>query len=142
MSNIINQPFADVLAKQYPAPVGIKIFTAGEDASKMLAFWSVKQTTKSVVLRVGDSLAKFTLHQCPHCKQDLSAQATKMSQKEREMIQALMALMVQKDASKPAGKPNKKQAAKPAATEPFEPNSADDMTLEQLEALTAPGGGA
>jgi hypothetical protein len=143
MPNIANQPFADALAKQYPAPDGIKIFTASETAEKMLAFWSVKQETKSVVLRVGQALARFVLHSCPHCHENLSAQSVRMSQKEREMIASLMTMLKEQPAPKAPSKPAKKQAvqAAPVKTE-------DDLTLkkasaiewEELDALTTPGG--
>lgn len=148
MPNVANQPFADALAKVYPAPEGLKIFTAGEDAAKMLAFWSVKQHTTSSVLRIGSTLFRVVRHDCPYCKEHLSAQAVKMSAKEREMVAALAAMLKAQDVSKPASKPAKKQAAqaKPtpvpvqAAAEPFEPNTADEMSLEELDALTQPGG--
>lgn len=148
MANLSNVPYANVLGKTYPAPEGIKIFTAGEDASKMLAFWSVKQSTKSVVLRVGDSLAKFTLHSCPHCEQALSAQATRMNQKEREMIASLMAMLKQADATQaPSKAPAKKakqaaQAPKVAAPAPEPEEELSEEQMAELERLTSPGGGS
>lgn len=144
MPNIANQPFADALAKTYPAPEGVKIFTAGEQAEKMLAFWSVKQDTTSSVLRIGDTLFRVVQHSCPHCKEHLSAQAVRMSKKEREMMAALMSMIKSTMPNKPASaaKPKQaKQAAKPAPVQAAEP-SEEDITLEQLDALTTPGGGA
>lgn len=146
MANEANLPFANALAKTYPAPEGVKIFTASAEAEKMLAFWSVKQTETSSVLRIGEVLFRVKLHACPGCGQHLSASALRMSKKEREMLAALASMLKAQDVSKPAGKVAPKQAkpvvSTPAPKEPFEPNSADDMTLEQLEALTSPGGGA
>lgn len=146
MPNEANLPFANALSKTYPAPEGVKIFTASAEAEKMLAFWSVKQSTLSQVLRLGDQLFRVVLHKCPHCDNHLSAQAVRMSKKEREMMAALVSMLKAQDVAKPASKAvpkQAKQAAKPVAStpapkEPFEPNSADDMTLEQLEALTNP----
>lgn len=142
MPNIANQPFADALGKTYPAPDGVKIFTAGPDANKMLAFWSVKQSTLSQVLRVGQSLFRVVLHKCPHCEQDLSAQAVKMSVKEREMLVALSQMLKVPDATKPASVPAKKQAKQAAAVATLkanpQPNTAEEMSLEELEELTSP----
>ena len=141
MPNLANQPFADALARVYPAPEGAKIFTASAEAKKMLAFWSVKQSTLSQVLRVGNDLFRVVLHKCPHCEEHLSAQAVKMSQKEREMLVALASMLKTPDASKPASVPAKKQAkqaSKPAPVPvPVEPNTADEVSLEELEALTS-----
>jgi len=152
MSNVANQPYADLLAKTFPPPEDVKIFTAGADAQKMLAFWSIKQPTKSFVLRIGQALFRAVLHQCPHCKQDLSAQAVKMSVKEREMLAALSQMLKTADAGTPASKPTPKkakQASKPSPAPVSESDadnglhaSEDELTLEQLDALTAPGGGA
>lgn len=150
MANEANLPYANALAKVYPAPEGEKIFTAGADADKMLAFWSLKQPSVSQVLRLGNELFRVVQQSCPHCEQPVSARAVKMSKKEREMVAALASMFKQATPAKPASpaKPKQaKQAAKqpasiPAASEPFEPNTADEMTLEQLEALTQPGGGA
>lgn len=139
-------PFANALAKTYPPPEGIKIFTASAEAEKMLAFWSLKQTTTSGVLRMGDTLFRVVRHDCPHCGEHLSAQAVRMSKKEREMVSALMSMIKSTEPAKPASpakpKPAKQAAKQPApappASEPFEPNSADELTLEQLEELTKP----
>lgn len=151
MPNEANLPFAVALSKAYPAPAGTKIFTASAEAEKMLAFWSLKQLTVSQVLRIGDALFRVVQHSCPHCQEHLSAQAVRMSKKEREMIAGLMAMLKPATPAKPASKAAAKQAkpaapapvpVQAAAAEPFEPNSADDLTLEQLEELTQPGGGA
>lgn len=147
MANLANQPFADALAKVYPAPEGEKIFTAGADADKMLAFWSLKQPSVSQVLRLGNELFRVVQQSCPHCAEAISARAVKMSKKEREMVAALASMFKQATPAKPASPAKPKQAKQavkpapvpvPAASEPFEPNTADEMTLEQLEALTNP----
>lgn len=146
MANIANQPFADALSRVYPAPDGVKIFTTGADADKMLAFWSLKQPSVSQVLRLGTELFRVVQQSCPHCSQAISARAVKMSKKEREMVAALASMFKQATPVKPTSKAPAKQAKQapapvpvPATAEPFEPNSADEMTLEQLEALTQPG---
>ena len=148
MPNLLNQPFSEALRKQYPPPEGIKIFNASESAAKMLAFWSIKQTTKSVVLRIGDNLARFVLHSCPRCGQHLSAQAVRMSQKEREMIASLAAMLKPAQPSQTPSKTARKQAKQappvpvPVLSESDADNglhaTEDELTLEELDKLTRP----
>lgn len=142
MANAANLPYANALAKQFPAPEGIKIFTAGENAKKMLAFWSVKQSTKTVVLRVGDNLVQFSLHSCPYCEENLSAQVVKLSQEKRDMVASLLAMLKAQEAAKAPSAPAPKKAPKAPkqATVQAQASTEEEEALAELDRLTQPGG--